>query len=55
MTLKAKFINYCELQRSANSVREVKGIDDPDTVDAYMKANQVKRELLNMIDEIESK
>ena len=54
MPLKEKFLSYVEQQRSANAAREAYGPDDPKTVDAYMKANETKREVLNMIDNIES-
>ena len=55
MSLKNKFLSYVEMQRSANDMRVAKGSDDPSTVDAYMKANQLKREILNLIEELENK
>lgn len=54
MGLKEKFITYCELQRSARDQRERRGTDDPVTVEAYAKANAAKREVLNMIEELEN-
>ena len=54
MPLKEKFLNYVEKQRSANDVRMSKGSDHPSTVDAYQEANQLKREVLNLIEELES-
>ena len=51
--LKDKFLSYVEQQRSANATREAYGPDDLRTVDAYMKANQTKREILNLIEELE--
>jgi len=51
--VKDKFLSYVEQQRSANATREAYGPDDPRTVDAYMKANQTKREVLNLIEELE--
>jgi hypothetical protein len=51
--LKEKFLSYVEQQRSANQAREAYGIDDPRTVDAYMKANQTKREVLTLIEALE--
>ena len=51
--LKDKFLSYVEQQRSANATREAYGPDDPRTVDAYMKANQTKREVLDLIEELE--
>lgn len=53
MSLKNKFLKYCELQRSAQNYREVHGTDDPRTVDAYQRANEIKREVLNLIDKYE--
>lgn len=53
MALKEKFLSYVELQRSANDYCNNLGSDDPKTVDAYMKANEVKRQVLKMIEEIE--
>ena len=54
MPLKEKFLSYVEKQRSANATRETKGPNDPATVDAYQEANQLKREVLNLIEQIES-
>lgn len=54
MPLKEKFLSYVELQRSANDMRVAKGPDDPTTVDAYMRANQVKREVLDIIEKLEN-
>jgi len=51
--LKEKFLSYVEQQRAANQAREAYGSDDPRTVDAYMKANQTKREVLTLIEELE--
>ena len=53
MSLKEKFLMYAELQRSANSYKEAFGPDDPKTVDAYQKANEVKRNVLIDIEELE--
>jgi len=53
MDLRAKFLCYVELQRNANVMRESCGHDDPKTVDAYQKANEIKREVLNRIEELE--
>ena len=53
MPLKEKSLSYVEMQRNARNYREVHGADDPRTVDAYQRANQVKREVLNMIEELE--
>lgn len=53
MPLKEKFLSYVEQQRSANASREAYGPDDPKTVDAYQKANQTKREVLDLIEQLE--
>ena len=54
MALKEKFLSYVEMQRGANATREAYGPHDPKTVDAYQQANQIKREVLKMIEEIET-
>ena len=53
MALKEKFLIYVEMQRGANVTRDAHGPDDPLTVDAYQKANQVKREVLSAIEDLE--
>lgn len=51
MGLKERFIMFCEYQRAAEKSKEIKGSDHPDTVKAYAKANDMKREILEGIDE----
>lgn len=51
MGLKEKFIMFCELSKSANESKEHKGSDHPDTVKAYAKANDMKKKILEGIDE----
>lgn len=53
MGLKEKFITYCELQRSARNYRERLGSENKQTIEAYDKANAAKREVLNMIEQLE--
>lgn len=53
MAIKEKFLKYVELQRSANEYRMRLGTDDIATVDAYQRANEVKREVLSEIEEME--
>lgn len=53
MPLKEKFLMFVEQQRSANSCKEVYGAHDPKTVDAYQRANEMKREVLDLIDKKE--
>jgi len=55
MSLKEKFLQFAELRRSANSHREAYGSDDPKTVDAYQKANKMKRLVMNEIEELEGR
>ena len=54
MSLKNKFLMYAEQQRNANSIRESKGPDSRETIDAYEKANELKREILDMIEQYEN-
>lgn len=51
MGLKEKFINFCEQSKVANEYKTIKGIQHPDTVKAYEKANLLKRLILEGIDE----
>ena len=53
MPLKEIFLSYVERQRSANSIKEVYGPNDPKTVDAYQEANAYKRKVLELIEELE--
>lgn len=53
MPIKERFLSYVELQRNANSYRESYGTDDPRTVDMYQRANEVKREVMNAIEDLE--
>jgi hypothetical protein len=55
MSLKEKFLMYAELQRSANSYKDAFGPDDPKTVDAYQRANEMKRLVMNEIEELEGR
>jgi hypothetical protein len=45
---------YAEQQRNANSIRDSKGPDSRETIDAYAKANELKREILDMIEQYEN-
>ena len=49
--LKDKFIKFCELQKAANLERSLKGPESRDTIAAYERANQLKREILEGLDE----
>jgi len=51
MGLKSKFISFCEQSKVANELKMVRGPNDPSTLEAYEKANKLKREILEAIDE----
>ena len=53
MPLKEQFLSYVEMQRSANAYKEAYGANDPRTVDAYQKANEMKKKVMNDIEELE--
>jgi hypothetical protein len=53
MTLKDAFLVYVEKQRNANFIRDANGTDHPNTHQAYAEANEYKRIVLDMIEEIE--
>jgi len=51
MGLKDKFIKFCEIQKAANHERSIKGHEHRDTIKVYERANQLKREILEELDE----
>lgn len=53
MILKDKFVAFAELLENAMVERYRKGTTHPDVVEAFEKANSYKRDILNMIDNIE--
>lgn len=53
MPLKEKFLSYVEMQRSANDHKIAHGPDDIRTVEAYQKANELKRNFINQLEELE--
>lgn len=53
MPIKEKFVKYVELQRTANDYRMRLGSQDIATVEAYQKANELKREVLSEIEDME--
>lgn len=55
MPLKEVFLNYVERQRGANHAKDIHGPDSKITKDAYEQANAYKRQMLDMIEEIEGK
>ena len=50
MPLKEKFLSYVEMQRSANDCKDAYGIESEKTKEAYEKANQLKREILDALE-----
>lgn len=55
MPLKEVFLNYVERQRGANHAKEIHGPESKITKEAYEQANEYKRQMLDMIEEIEGK
>jgi hypothetical protein len=55
MGLKEQFLTYVEQQRNANAHREAYGPDDRRTIEAYANANNLKRKMLETIEEVEKK
>ena len=53
MPLKEMFLSYVEMQRAANATKDTNGTDDPKTVDAYQRANEQKRKVLQYIEQLE--
>lgn len=53
MSLKSKFLNYCELARCARNIRDTEGPMSKKTADAYERANVVKRDILDELDELD--
>ena len=51
MALKETFLTYVELQRTANVTRDQYGAMSIQTVEAYQKANELKRKILDIIEE----
>lgn len=52
MAIKEMFLNYVELQRNARSILLAYGPEDQRTIEAYEKANNQKRKVLNKIEEL---
>lgn len=53
MSLKDRFILFVELQRAANAAKDANGPMHPSTIVAYGKANAVKRELVDKLDQVD--
>jgi hypothetical protein len=52
MPLKERFLLYVEQQRNAEEIKCQKGPHSPETRRAYAQANELKREVLNLIEEL---
>lgn len=52
-TLKSAFLSYVELQKSANEFKCDLGTDNPITIEAYKKANDKKRMVLDMLESVD--
>lgn len=53
MSLRDKFLSYTEVERSAEEMLKALGPGDQQTIYAFEKANKMKREILNRIEELE--
>ena len=55
MTLRNKFITFCNSQRNAADLLRVQGPDHPSVKEAFKKANDLKRHIQDALEEIENK
>ena len=53
MTLRDKFISFTECFRNAEQLLHQHGPADPNTVKAFEESNNMKREILDRMDDIE--
>lgn len=53
MSLAERFLRYVELQRAAEATRLAHGYADSQTISAYEEANELKREVLDAIRQME--
>jgi len=53
MGLKEYFLTYVEREKCAYECKEQFGVNDSRTVESFAKANDVKRKLLNIIEELD--
>lgn len=53
MSIKSLFLKYVELQQCANDYKMSSGAHNQSTIDAYTKANAVKREILLELEKLE--
>ena len=55
MTLRNKFITFCNSQQNAEELLRVNGPDHPSVVEAFKKANDLRRHIQDALQEIENK
>lgn len=53
MSLKSKFLSFVQMQMSAEDILRAYGNESKQTKLAFEQANQLKREVLNRIEELE--
>lgn len=53
MSLKNKFLSYAELMHNAENLLQAHGPGNVNVVKAFEQANDLKREILNRIEELE--
>lgn len=53
MSLKSKFLSFVQMQLSAEDTLRAEGSESKQTKLAFERANQLKREVLNRINELE--
>ena len=53
MGLKEQFISYCEYQRAADEVLRTRGGYVDEVVEAFEKANRMKRSLMDKLEAID--
>lgn len=54
MPLKELFLSYVELQKNAEHHKEIYGIENEKTLEAYARANDQKRKFLIKLEELET-
>ena len=53
MSIKSLFLKYVELQQCAHDYKVSSGAYNQSTIDAYAKANEVKRQILQTLEALE--
>jgi ferritin len=55
MTLRNKFITFCNAQQNAEELLRIKGPDHSSVKEAFKKSNDLKRHIQDALEEIENK